>query len=326
MRLIAVTGATGLIGRRLMPTLRNNGFGTRALVRFNRVPPNDDVVQGDLEDDDALHRLLKGAHAVVHLAGVAHTQLRNKDDEDRARAVNVEGTRRLARIVAAAGVRHFILMSSAHVYRGQAGLNVSENFPTEGDTPYGRLKLEAEQIVADVASHDLRVSILRPCLTYGPGVRFNLQALMRAIRKHYYVHVRGADVVRSMASVDTVASAVAHLLKTPSEYEVLNVADRVPVHLEPWVNHLAELMHVKHPHTVPAVAMRAGAGMGSLLRRAGIPAPITRDSMQKLTSSFSINTDRLAGTGFHWPETRETVLREMISAEIASTAPTRHGE
>ena len=98
--------------------------------------------------------------------------------------------------------------------------------PTAGDTVYGALKLEAEQLAAEAEAQGLAVTILRPCLTYGPGVRFNMQNLMRAVRRGLYVHVRSADTVRSLASVDTVTAAIVHLLGSPEGAGTFNVARR----------------------------------------------------------------------------------------------------
>ncbi len=301
-----------------MSALASSRFPARALVRSGADVEHAGSVVGSMLEPSALQRLVYGADAVVHMAGVAHTSLRNAGEEQQAREVNVEGTRRLVESAKSAGVRRFVLLSSAHVYRGQTGLDLTEDAPTEGDTAYGAMKLEAESIALAAASEAMRVTVLRPCLTYGPGVRFNLKSLLRAIQKRYYVHVRGKEVVRSMASVDTVAAAILHLLDAETAHTTFNVADRSPVVLEKWVNHLADLMHVKHPHVVLYTALQLAATTGSLLSKTGFPAPITRDSLQKLTSSFSISTDRLASTGFAWPETRETVLREMISAEFRS--------
>ncbi len=317
-RLIAVTGATGLIGRRLVPSLQNAALHVRALVRATGASGSPSGVVGDLRDKYALGQLVEGADAVVHLAGVAHTRLRSVAEEEQAQAVNVEGTRSLINAATEAGVRHFVFASSAHVYRGQEGLDLREDAPTEGDTAYGRMKLEAEETVLAARSSNIRISILRPCLTYGPGVRFNLQSLLRAVRRGYYVHVRDVDVIRSLASVDTVSAAIFHLLDARTTHSVFNIADRSPVHVDDWVNHLADLMQVRHPYGLSRSAMSILAGFGSAFQRVGLHAPLSRDSLHKLTSSFSLNTDRLASTGFSWPETRETVLREMISAEFGS--------
>ena len=65
---VAVTGATGFIGRHLINTLKDAGFGLRALSRRaadHGLPPEVEVISGSLEDDAGLSRLLEPADAVV---------------------------------------------------------------------------------------------------------------------------------------------------------------------------------------------------------------------------------------------------------------------
>jgi nucleoside-diphosphate-sugar epimerase len=315
-RTIAVTGATGLIGRRLLPALHATGSQLRVLTHNNATFVPADEIRGDLLDSTALLSLTTGADAVVHLAAMAHTSLRTKADRAAARRINVDGTRLLLRAALDAGVSHFILISSAHVYAGQHGEDLDESSPTAPDTPYGALKLEAEALALEAQKEGLAVTILRPCLTYGPGVRFNLQNLLRAIHRGLYVQAKGVRTVRSMASVDTVSAAILHLLARPQANGIFNVADQHPIELEPWVNHLADAMHVKHPQAVSPTILNALAAIGSAAATIGLPAPITRDSLRKLTTSFSLSTRKLAAVGFHWPPTQDQVIAQMIEAEF----------
>ncbi len=277
-----------------------------------------DEVQGDLLDASTLNSLVHGAGAVVHLAAVAHTRLRTATDKAQARRTNVDGTRLLLRAALDADVSRFILLSSAHVYAGQQGQDLDESSPTAPDTPYGALKLDAEKLALEAQKEGLAVTILRPCLTYGPGVRFNLQSLLRAVHRGLYVHARGVRTVRSMASVDTVSAAIIHLLSSPQADGIFNVADRRPIDLEPWVNALADRTNVKHPRAVSPALLKALASVGTAAAAMGLPAPITLDSLRKLTSSFSLSTQKLAASGFTWPPTQDEVIREMIAAEFGN--------
>ena len=115
VKTIVLTGATGFVGRHVLRALLAGGWRVRALVRDParlRLPtgtPEDavEVVLGDLADDAALARLMEGAEAVVHLAGLV-AAAREIDFY----AVNAEGARRLAQAAARAGVRRFVHVSS----------------------------------------------------------------------------------------------------------------------------------------------------------------------------------------------------------------------
>lgn len=308
-----MTGSTGLIGRSLLPLLQQSAGGLRLLVRgASAAGQNGTVVPGDLRQPDALRALVEGADALVHLAGAAHTTLRTPLDRTAAFAVNVTGTRDLLLAAQRAGVKRVILLSSAHVYAGRRGIALREDAPTEADDGYAGMKLEAEAAAHALAETGCSVVILRPCLTYGAGVRFNLQQLMRAVRAGYYVHPGGRDATRSFASVETVAAAIVHLLQPDAPPGTFNVADREAVSLRAWVDHLAALLQVRAPHTVPFPVLRAVAGAGTLAARAGLPAPLTGVSLQKLTENFSLSTDALAATGFQWPANQEAVLQAMV--------------
>jgi UDP-glucose 4-epimerase len=124
--------------------------------------------------------LLAAVDVVFHLAGIAHQQAAARDYE----AVNHQGTLRLAHLAAEAGVGCFVYLSSVKAMGSAAGPAARE----EGDVvpptdPYGVSKWRAEcDLRAAFSGAAMAVRILRPALVYGPGVKGNLQNLLRAIR------------------------------------------------------------------------------------------------------------------------------------------------
>lgn len=300
-RTIALTGASGFVGRRVLPRLLEAGFAVRSLSRSGAAETQGVVdVRGSLEEDDGLWRLVEGAEALVHLAGVAHTRLTSEEDKARARATNLEGARRLFTLAKRAGVRRLVFLSSAHVYAGQRGANLTETSPTRPDGLYAEMKLGAEAAARTLAGPGFAVVVLRPPLVYGGGAKFNLESLMRAVRGGYYVHPGGADAVRSVVAVHTLADAVLHFLAADAPEGTWNVADRVPGSLRAWVDTLAGMLQARQPRVVPVGLLRAGAVAGSTAAALGLPAPLTVQSLGKLTDDFWLNTDALAATGFQW--------------------------
>lgn len=155
-RLAAVTGATGFIGRHTVTALRKRGWEVRALVRRH---PGDlispyhrlELTLGDITDEAALERLVDGAQAIVHLAGVVKA-LRPEDFY----AVNEGGTERLLR---AANRRN----------PDAALVHVSSLAAREPQlSPYCDSKRLAEARVAALAN-GRPWTILRPPAVYGPG-------------------------------------------------------------------------------------------------------------------------------------------------------------
>jgi UDP-glucose 4-epimerase len=176
---IAVTGASGNLGTAVLRRLTAPGSGVaevRGLAR--RRPPDAEPYAGvrwheaDLGEpagEAALARFVDGADAVVHLAWALQPGRRPDD----LRRVNVDGTRRVMRAAAAAGVGHVVHMSSIGAYApGAVGQRVTEDWPTTGipSAQYSRDKSEAERVVSEVAAGhpDLTVSVVRPTLVLQP--------------------------------------------------------------------------------------------------------------------------------------------------------------
>jgi nucleoside-diphosphate-sugar epimerase len=176
---VAVTGASGNLGTALVRRLTAPTSGVaevRGLAR--RLPP--DVAPwsnvrwhvtdlGEVASEEVLAEFLDGVDAVVHLAWALQPGRRPDD----LRRVNVEGTRRVVRAAAAAGVGQFVHLSSIGAYAaGAAGQKVSEDWPTTGipSAQYSRDKSEAERVVREViARHpDTTLTVVRPTLVLQP--------------------------------------------------------------------------------------------------------------------------------------------------------------
>src|SRR3954454_414730 len=136
---VAVTGASGNVGTALLRRLTAPGSGVaevRGLARRGppQVAPYDGVgwFSADLgkpDSDTALADFVAGADVVIHLAWA----LQPGREPDRLHRVNVDGSWRVARAASAAGVTHFLHMSSIGAYAaGAVGRRVSEDWPTTG--------------------------------------------------------------------------------------------------------------------------------------------------------------------------------------------------
>jgi len=172
-RLAAVTGASGFLGDELVARLI-----TRRPVRALYRAPSArsaalhghgcDIVPGDLDNDRALEALVAGADEVYHCAATM-----GRTDGGLSHRVNVEGTERVARAAAAAGVRRFVYVSSTSVYA--ASRRDDNTYPEtfepehiESLNHYSRTKYEGEQVVRRLAEREgLRFTIIRPTNIYG---------------------------------------------------------------------------------------------------------------------------------------------------------------
>jgi len=158
---IAITGGTGFVGQAVLDEAARRGLSVRALARRVQAPrAGVEWIAGDLADRAALARLVEGAHAVVHIAGVI-----NAPDAAGFHAGNVAGTEALVEAAQATGTPRFICVSS--LAAREPGLS-----------DYGASKRRAEQVVEGSA---LDWTIVRPPAIYGPRDHEFLE-LFRAAR------------------------------------------------------------------------------------------------------------------------------------------------
>lgn len=183
--MIVVTGATGFLGGHVVRRLDRAGLPVRALVRGEAPDLAVDrerveLVRGELGDPASLAAALRGAQVVVHLASKAVDR-----DGSGFEAVNVEGTRALARAAADAGVRRFLYNSTVGVYGHGEHRNAGEQTPLAPDTPFSRSKAAAEGLLGEFdADGAFEAVVLRPRFVYGEGDEAVVPRLMRAARSY----------------------------------------------------------------------------------------------------------------------------------------------
>jgi dihydroflavonol-4-reductase len=188
---IALTGASGYTGGRLLEALRLRGDEVSALVRPRSL--NDRlrglatrVVEGELGDRAAARRLLEGSDAVLHLAAVYRTA---GHPDSYYRDVNVGGTEALLEAAAAAGVRRFVHTSTVGVHGHVEHPPADESAPIAPGDIYQQTKAEAEALALRFGrERGVPVAVVRPGAIYGPG-ETRLLKLFRAIAHGRYAIV-----------------------------------------------------------------------------------------------------------------------------------------
>jgi uncharacterized protein len=158
---IAVTGATGLIGSALVDRLRSHGHTVRRLVHSPRDVRETDVAW-NAERDDVPFGALDGVEAVVHLAGAPIAHRWSADRKRAIRESRIVGTERLARAIAACGVKPRVLLSASAVgYYGDRGDEVLTEASGPGDDFLAGVCVEWERATAPAADAGVRVVLLR---------------------------------------------------------------------------------------------------------------------------------------------------------------------
>ncbi len=184
---VLVTGASGFVGRRLVPGLEAAGFEVVAAVR--RAEPGGRRVYavGDIDAVTQWREALTDVDAVVHLAALVDDGYQSRGKPLAVfRRVNVAGTLNLARQAAAAGVRRFVFVSSVKVNgeTSMPGRPFREDDMPAPQGAYAISKWEAEQGLRSLAAETgIEVVILRPPLIYGPGVKGNFARMIQWIAR-----------------------------------------------------------------------------------------------------------------------------------------------
>ena len=255
---ILLTGASGFVGRALVPALLARGFQLRLPLRegaaFPDLPAGSErVAIPDLETAD-WPAMMDGIDAVIHLAAIAHIGPSVPDDAYE--RINHQASVVLGRASSASGhVQRFIFMSSI---RAQTG--VSSNVPLHIGLPpqptdaYGRSKLAAEQALARLP--DLAVTSLRPVVIYGEGAKGNVATLLKMARTGLPLPIGGLKARRSYLALDRLVAVVIDALErqTPMIGPKI-VADPEPMTLAEFLDHLLDLeaTHTGDPRIKPRI-------------------------------------------------------------------------
>jgi nucleoside-diphosphate-sugar epimerase len=259
---IAITGATGFAGGHAAAELLKRGHRLVALARDParaRLTGDVRIVKGDLENSAALADLLRGADAVVHLAG-AIMALTRRDYF----AVNESGTAAVAAAAQQAGVRRFVYVSSLAAREPQL-------------STYAASKRAAEQALeAGMAS--LNAIILRPPVVYGPGDRGTLPLIAGLTRP--IVLIPGRPAARfSLIHAEDLARAIADAVegKTRGCFELSDGTEGG----YGWADLIAAagraegitIRPVFLPKFLPAAVALAASGISRLTGKPGMVSP-----------------------------------------------------
>lgn len=245
---LAITGATGFVGDRLLRDAIAAGHETRALTRRDQ-PESDEMtwVPGALDDAESLAALVAGCEAVIHIAGAISAA-------DRAgfAAVNIEGTRRLVHAAEAAGATRFVHVSS-----------LAAREPEVSD--YGWSKAESERVVRE---SEVDWTVVRPPAVYGPGDRETLELFRMANRRFVVLPPRGRLSIIHVADLSRLLLACLDAPETIGEtYEPDDGTYNGLSHRQ-FAQALGRAVGKRvHTFSMPSLLVRTGARLDGLFRR-----------------------------------------------------------
>ncbi len=222
---ILLTGASGFVGQHFLQSNNNNDRVVTASVRDNQPIPD-----------------LSGIDVIVHLGGKAH-EMKPIPDEVYFNA-NAGVTKQLAIAAKAAGVNHFIYASSVKVYGNIVSETINENTPCEPDDAYGKSKLLAEQYLQQLMDETFAVSIIRPPLVYGSGVKGNMLKLLQLAQKNIPLPFGNIHNKRSLVFIGNLIALIDKLITTKAA-GIFIAGDAEPVSTTRLVELIRKFSHKK---------------------------------------------------------------------------------
>ena len=280
MQNLLFTGASGFLGYNIRPLL-DKYFNVHTV--------------GLTDDDDIKINLAKNVPSfnthydlVLHAAGKAHTVPKTEAEKQVFYDVNYQGTVNLCKALEEAGVpKSFVFISTVAVYGCEFGELITEEHSLDGDSPYAKSKIMAEEYLTDwCAKNGGVLGILRPSLLAGRKAPGNLGALVEGVRKGFYLNIAGGKVKKSVLMADDIARLLPLLAEKGGVY---NVCDTYQPTFGELSASVAEQLGKRKPISIPYWMAWCMAKVGDLL---GPKSPINSYKLEKMTKSLTFSNEK----------------------------------
>ncbi len=284
---VAAVGATGVLGRALIPLLLEHDYAVRAIVRSPAkarqvMPSGIEIAEGDLLDphiEQKLPTLLERCEAVLHIATAIPRDMSAPHAWDANTRLRTDGVRVLLEAALKAGAKQYLQQSIIMAYPDHGDEWITEDMPL--DTSPERAEVNAsviamEDLVRTLATDRLRWCILRGGRFVGPGT-FEVNTIADLRHGTRVIAGTGQNFL-SLIHVMDMASATAAALEHAPDRSIFNIVD------EPW---------------------REGEYLDRLADALGVGRP-ARDEMKPTPPSWRCS-NRAARSILHWSPTHDII-------------------
>lgn len=285
-----VTGAAGFLGAAFAEELRDRGWDVRGVD----LQPGPGIVAGDVRRPDGWTELLDGADLLVHTAAIVN----ETGDRELFWAVNVEGTARVARAAADAGVARMLHLSSKVVYGDRFEGTPDETTPVRPTgNPYTDTKIGAEHaalIVAATTGLDLR--IVRFGDVYGPrSTPWTIRPIELLRRRLLVLPDGGRGVLTPTYVTDAVTGGLAAADAPRRTGAVFNVTGGRGVRAATFFAPYAEALGLPLRTAPTSVVRGLAAAVAGAHRALGRPPPVSPAATEYTTHPGTYDISRIVG-------------------------------
>ena len=280
MEKLLFTGGTGFLGHNVLPRLNKIYEVTKCGITL------DDDIKANLAKEVPF--LLVHYDVVLHACGKAHMVPKTEAEQQAFFDVNYQGTVNLCAALEKVGVpKALIFISTVAVYGCEFGNLVTEEHPLEGNTPYAKSKIMAEEYLTEWCyKHNVTLGIIRPSLIAGPNPPGNLGAMIHGIRSGRYLSIAGSRTRKSVLMVQDIARLVPLLVEKGGIY---NVCDSYQPTFRELEAVICRQLDRNLPLSIPYWMAKCMALMGDCF---GKKAPVNSQKLSKITESLTFSNEK----------------------------------
>lgn len=280
MQKLLFSGGTGFLGKNAMPLLKE-----KYEVTTCGITP-DDMIKANFVSD--VPELPEKYDIVLHACGKAHIVPKTEAEKKAFFDVNYQGTVNLCKGLEKVGVpKALVFISTVAVYGCDFGDLITEEHPLEGETPYAKSKIMAEEYLTEwCQKNNVVLGILRPSLLAGKNAPGNLGSMVKGVQKGYYMNIAGGKVIKSILMAEDIARILPLVAEKGGIY---NVCDTRQPSFGQISESVAKQLGKGSPINIPYWMAWCMAKVGDLL---GNKAPINSYKLDKMTKSLTFSNEK----------------------------------
>jgi UDP-glucose 4-epimerase len=251
-----ITGGAGFIGSHLADFLLNKGHSVKILdnlcggklENLAKVQDQIDFYKSDIMNYDKLRKIIKNTDGIFHLAALTSVQdsFSKPDEYER---VNVKGTENILRAAKEFEIK-VVFASSASVYGNPKKIPIKEDADKKPLNPYGKTKVESENLASKYAKMGVSVLTLRYFNVYGmhqnPAYAGVITKFLANIKDGNPLVIHGdGQQVRDFVYVGDVVNANFLAMKSKINHTVVNIGSGIPISINNLANMIIDISGLK---------------------------------------------------------------------------------